>query len=472
MKPSKYILIGLGLLSLVILFWWNLSNPVRDLSESIPGADKQNEGEVAKALIKIGEFFELFERSKTNLYEDWPCFRGAERDNIYRSNIPLINKFSEDTTDLLWKVELGEGHGGAAIYNGLVYILDYHEEQRADMLRCFDLISGTELWRRWYKVGIKRNHGISRTVPALTEDYILTIGPRCHAMCVDRESGDFLWGIDIAREYESEIPLWYTGQCPLIDNNKAIIATGGKALMVAVDCKSGKVLWETPNTEGWKMSHSSVVPFTFKGKKMYVYAAVGGICGISAEGKDVGEILWETSDWDHAVVAPSAVCMNDGKIYLTAGYGAGAMVLQLSESNGIYTTSILQEYKPSEGLACEQQTPILYKGHLFGIMPKDGGMLRNRFVCVDPNNCKEIIWASDKSTRFGLGPYIFADDKFYILKDDGTLFIAEADLNGYKQLSAKQYLKGHDAWAPLAIADGYMVLRDSKTMICINLNTQ
>jgi len=29
---------------------------------------------------------------------------------------------------------------------------------------------------------------------------------------------------------------------------------------------------------------------------------------------------------------------------------------------------------------------------------------------------------------------------------------------------------GADAWAPMAIANGYLVLRDSKTMICINMN--
>jgi outer membrane protein assembly factor BamB len=28
---------------------------------------------------------------------------------------------------------------------------------------------------------------------------------------------------------------------------------------------------------------------------------------------------------------------------------------------------------------------------------------------------------------------------------------------------------GYDAWAPLAIADGYLLLRDSKTMLCLDI---
>jgi outer membrane protein assembly factor BamB len=107
-------------------------------------------------------------------------------------------------------------------------------------------------------------------------------------MAVKRETGDFLWGIDLVKQYNTEVPLWFTGQCPLIDNNKAILAPGGKALLIAVDMATGKVLWETPNPANLKMSHSSVMPWTFNGKKMYVYSAVGGIVGVSAEGEDEG----------------------------------------------------------------------------------------------------------------------------------------------------------------------------------------
>ena len=45
-------------------------------------------------------------------------------------------------------------------------------------------------------------------------------------------------------------------QCPLIDRQTAVIAPGGRALMIGVDCATGEILWETPNPDGWKMSHS------------------------------------------------------------------------------------------------------------------------------------------------------------------------------------------------------------------------
>ncbi len=50
------------------------------------------------------------------------------------------------------------------------------------------------------------------------------MGPRCHTLCLSRETGEFLWGIDLVEEYGTKVPKWYTGQCPLIDGDRLIWA--------------------------------------------------------------------------------------------------------------------------------------------------------------------------------------------------------------------------------------------------------
>jgi outer membrane protein assembly factor BamB len=284
-------------------------------------------------------------------------------------------------------------------------------------------------------------------------------------MCLDRETGDLIWGLDIEKEYATQVPFWYTGQCPLIDEDKAIIATGGKALLIAIDCATGEKLWETPNPNGLKMSHSSVMPWTFKGTKMYVYSAVGGVVGVGTDGKE----LWESLKWGCSVVAPSPVCLPDGKLFLTAGYGAGSMVFQVSESNGSFSIEKLYDYKPNSGLACEQQTPVYYDGMVYGILPKDGGMLRNQFICTDPSDFRNVVWSSGKTIRFGLGPYMIADGKFFILNDEGTLSIVKPSKTEFVLLDQIKVFEARDAWAPLAIADGYLLLRDDHKMICMDI---
>jgi outer membrane protein assembly factor BamB len=464
----------LVLAGLISISWWLGHDPVDKLVSTQPGLDNRG----AKAVvpdIEIGAFFEVLSPAgdagiESGLNETWPRFRGEHFDNISRSKIPLIEKFPAEGPKVKWQQELGEGYAAAAIYKGLVYVLDHDEEKRADLLRCFELETGKELWRRGYQINLKRNHGMSRTVPAVTEDYILTLGPKAHVMCVRRADGELLWGLNVALDFEADIPLWNTGQCPLIDGAKAIIATGGSSLMVAADLETGEILWETPNPHKWMMSHSSIMPYEFKGVKMYVYSAFGGVCGIAAEGDMAGKILWETGAWNHQTVAPSPVCMPDGKIFLTAGYGAGGMVLQLSGAGPEFGVDVISEYLPKEGLASEQQTSVVFEGHLLGILPKDAGPLRNQLVCVNPDNFNEVVWSSGPDQRFGLGPYMIADNKLFILDDDGTLIIARPSTREYLELDRYRIIEGgHDAWGPLAVADGYMVLRDAKTMVCLDL---
>jgi outer membrane protein assembly factor BamB len=368
---------------------------------------------------------------------------------------------------LLWSVDLGEGHAAPSVLNGRVYILDYDEAQRADALRCFSLADGSELWRRWYTVPVKRNHGMSRTIPAVTDRFVVSIGPRCHVMCADARTGELLWGIDLEREYGTEVPLWYTGQCPLIDGSTAVIAPGGSALLIGVDCATGEVVWETPNHHAWGMSHSSVMPMTLQGVRMYVYCALGGVAGVAADGDRRGEVLWETDAWNPNVAAPSPVVFEDGRIFLTAGYGYGSAMLQVLNEEGFFEVETLYRYSPKEGLACEQQTPLLYRGYLYGVLPKDAGDLRNQFVCYDPEG--SMVWTSGKTNRFGLGPFLVADEKFYVLNDEGVLTMLEASTREYIELGRAQVLNGQDSWGPIALAGERMLLRDSRRMVCIDM---
>ena len=419
--------------------------------------------------IKIGEFFERKTTITSTLTGKWTSFRGENHDNILNTSSPINENWKSKDPKVVWSVETGEGHAAPVIYNGLVYFMDYDEIKKGDILKCVSLETGVEVWRRWYRVHVKRNHGMSRTIPAVNENYVVCMGPRCHVMCTNRLTGDLLWGIDLEKQYNTETPLWYTGQCPLIVDNVAILAVAGKALMIAVDCKTGKVLWETPNPKNWKMSHSSVMPMTIAGKKMYVYNAIGGTIGISADEADKGKLLWENADWSPSVIAPSPVYIGNNKIFITGGYGAGGAILKISETNGTFKATLDSKFPPHNGLASEQQTPIVSSGNIYGILPKDAGANRNQFICYKTTDLTKPLWSSGKSNRFGLGPYIKINDKFLILDDEGNLSMIEAAEKSFKLVNQKKIFEGQDAWGPFAFADGYLLLRDSKNLYCLDL---
>ena len=462
--------IGVSFFCLILLTWWLLHNPVEGFIESVPGRDNRPEVMSSEgADIDIGASFNSFEGVASQIQGSWPRFRGPYFDNISRENIKLTDSWGIEGPDILWSLDLGEGHAGPVVSSGRVYILDYDEEERSDILRCFSFDDGQEIWRRGYKLFVKRNHGMSRTIPAVTDKYVVTMGPKCHVMCVDAVTGDFKWGIDLVKEYGGEVPLWYTGQCPLIDEGVVVLAVGGKALMAGVDCETGEIIWQSPNPHAWKMSHSSVMPVSIQGKRMYIYCAIGGMVGVSAEKETAGEVIFESNLWNHNVIAPSPVHLGDDRIFVTAGYGNGSMMLKLKFENGTFTAEASQTLKPEEGLASEQQTPVFYQGHLFSILPKDAGPLRTQFVCCHPDDLGTIVWSSGKTHRFGLGPYMVADDKFFIMSDDGVLTVLRASTREYIQLAQAKVLDGVDAWGPMALVSGRLLVRDSRRLVCLDV---
>ena len=462
----------------VVLLWWILKAQPFDLTERVPGMDNRPKMVARNDSVIIGQFFDTLAEPDKIISGDWPRFRGSDFDNISKDTTPLAESWDTSGPAIIWRTTLGEGYAGPAVHNGRVYLLDYNEKKKADMLRCFSLSSGKELWRRWYYVEMKRNHGYSRTIPAVTDKYLVTIGPRSHVMCLNPLNGNLLWSIDLEREYgipgteKGRItPDFYSGQCPLIDNNVAIIAPGGKALMIGVDCATGKVIWKTSNPDSLRMSHGSIIPMVLHGKRMYVYNAVGGVCGVSAEGDDTGKLMWKTIEWSPATTAASPLLLGNNEIAVFGSYGAGGAKIVINSNGSGYSALVKEQHKATNGLSSDQQTPIIKGDYIWSVMPENAGPLKKQLVCYQKSDLLTPVWSSGKENRFGrgLGPYIVSGDKMYLLDDDGKLYLFGMQKNSVTLLASHKILNGIEAWGPMAIAGNYLIMRDSRNLLCLNI---
>lgn len=427
----------------------------------VTGGDKRPKDQASQGSQgPVEGVLEVSDGTSSEIKATWPAFRGADYDGVSNEDTPLAEQFPAEGPPELWRLTLGEGYAGAAVMHGNVYIVDYDMEAQKDVIRCLSLDDGREIWRFSYPVSIKRNHGFSRTVPAVTDKYLVTLGPKCHVFCLDPLTGEEKWKIDLVKEYGTKEPLWYAGQCPRIEDGKAILAPAGSSLMIAVDCESGEVVWQTPNPEKWEMTHSSVLPITFAGKKTYIYCHSGGVAGVSAED---GSMLWNTDVWKLRINVPTPVDCGEGRIFLSAGYNKGSMMLQLKEVEGRVVPEVLFEHKPRV-FGADQQTPIFYEEYIYGVRPD------KKLVCMDLSG--QIVWSSDDEFEYGLGAYVLADGKLYVLNDHGSLSIIPATPEGYRLLDRKQVLEGHESWGPPAVAAGRLIVRDLTTMVCLDIRAE
>ena len=387
----------------------------------------------------------------------WPWFRGPDHTNVLQDQAKLNLSWTGGAPRAVWTVPMGEGYAAPAVRNGRVYVIDYDQAGQADAVRCFSLATGEEIWRQSYPAVVKRNHGMSRTIPAVTDKYVVALGPKCHLYCMDALTGKPLWKKDLVAEYGVTVPEWYAGQCPLVDGDRVIIGTGGKALMVAFRLSDGTAVWQTPNPKGWVMTHSSILPVTVAGVRQYVYCASGGIAGASAAD---GSLLWENDEWViNTATVPTPVDLGQGRLFLSGGYDAGSAFFRIEKAGSAFRGRI-EKRLPSRVFGAEQQTPVFFGGHIYGV--RSGGQL----VCLDLTG--KVLWDSG-TDRFGLGPFLIWNGTIIAMTDSGILRAIEATPTAYRKLAEAKVLPGPEAWGPMAPAGTRLLVRDLTRMACLEL---
>ena len=152
-----------------------------------------------------------------------------------------------------------------------------------------------------------------------------------------------------------------------------------------------------------------------------------------------------------------------GRLLLSSGYNKdGSVFLQLAKLSGEFTAEITERLPPKQ-FNSEQQTPVLFSDHVFGIRKPR----RGQFVCLDLEGNEIYNSGQDK---FGHGPYMIADGLVFLMADGGLLTMAAASTKSYQPLGQFQVFEdGHDAWGPMALVGGRLIVRDMTRMACLDL---
>lgn len=393
--------------------------------------------------------------------EDWPQYRGTNRDGVSQIT-GLKRAWPPEGPRILWQVTLGQGYAAPSVLTDNVYLNDYDEQHGEWMVRCLALDDGTERWRFTVKKKIRPNHAITRSAPATDGRFVFAIDPKCELYCIDAENGQLVWKKFLPAEYGSQIPPWYNGQCPLIEADRLIVATGGRALLTALRKDTGETIWETENKDQFLLSHSSVMPLQINGVRQYAYNTLKGLVGVDAE---TGKLLWHFPWKLNTAVCTTPLPLGDGRILLTSGYHAQTVICQVTRNGGQWTAEQLTALPaPTSGWNSEVHTPIFFRDHIYGVGKKQRGL----WTCLDLQGKEN--WTSEGKASFELGGYVLADGMFFVLEGKtGVMRVLDANADHYEEIAQFKLLEGPDVWAPPIIAHGRLLIRDLGKLLCLDI---
>jgi outer membrane protein assembly factor BamB len=445
--------------------------------------------------------------------EDWPQYLGPQR-NGHSTETGLMTTWQSGGPEVLWEYPLGEGFGGAAVRAEKIYLLDRVDDKK-DVLRCIDLNTGDQLWHFVHEDPGKFSFNGSRATPTVTDSHIYTVGPMGTVYCIDLLTNKPVWMRNFQTDFMAKLPQWAYSQSPLVYENLVIVAPQGKQTgVVAYNKDNGEIVWKTPRlchdpgysspslvTIGGIDQVVIVTPYLtaemleedededeedeeseedVEEEEEYEEEEVeedeeaetdepedagprfegGGVYGIDVR---TGKILWNFKEFYCGITIPPVTDVGDGRLFITGGYESSATMIKLINNEGKFE---VQKIFVIDDVKSQIHPAILYENYLY--IQANGDDKRRGLQCMSLDG--KILWETGKRQHFEWGGFLLADNLLFMMDGKkGQLHLIKPNPEEYTELGKLRILKGPQIWAPLALSEGKLVVRDKKQMKCIKI---
>ncbi len=383
---------------------------------------------------------------------DWPQFLGPTRNGVSTEQI------AEDWTTapkVVWKSTVGAGFAGPIVVGDTALL--FHRRGDSEIIEAFDVQSGASKWKNEGATSYRDDFGFDegpRAVPAVSNGRVYAMGAEGTIRCVTLHEGKTLWTVPTKDEYKAQKGFFGMACSPLVDGDNVIINIGGEGGtgLIALDAGTGKLRWKARSDEA---SYSSPVLAKLDEKNEIIAFTREAVCVIDPPtGRQQTEFPWRARM--HASVNAATPIIVGNLIFVTASYGAGAVLLEWK--NG----KLQKLWSNDESLSSHYATPVYYNGYLYGFHGRQeyGASLR----CIDLKSGKSA-WSQD---RFGAGTVTLAGDKLLILPESGELTLVKASPVKFTVLGKEQIL-GTGVRAYPALSDKRFFARDRQSLVCVQL---
>ena len=431
--------------------------------------------------------------------EDWPEWRGAQREGVWREE-GIVDRLPPEGLPVRWRAPVGRGFCGPAVAEGRVYLMDRSVDQAADSdvktqwnhrdrtqgverVLALDAATGRLLWSHAYPCVYSVSYGSGpRATPTVRGDKLYTLGAMGDVLCLEAATGRVLWQKNLVADYGAEVPLYGYAGAPLVDGDRLIVVVGGEGrAVVAFDRHTGRELWKAGSCS--EPGYSAPLLRTLGGRRQILVWHADGFLGLEPES---GRTLWTLSYPARIGMAITTPAIEGNRLAVSSQYegvslfefppGAAEPTVLWNASAG---TVPEREWKPS-GFNTTLSSVLLIDNHVYGVS------LYGETCCLDGATGRRV-WTTLQPTSGGSEPrerwstlfMVRHGDRVVIFNEKGDLIFARLTRAGYEELSRTHLLdpdmlsagkNGRPVvWSHPAFAYRCVFVRNDHELVCLSL---
>ena len=381
----------------------------------------------------------------------WTNFRGPHRDGLYTETAIRIDW---PTTGLepLWQQPVGGGYASFVVADGRAFTIE--QRRNDEVVAAYDVDTGAELWTHAWSAHFRETMGGPgpRATPTWHDGRLYALGATGRLVCLEAASGSVLWERNILDDAGASNLPWAMSGAPLLVDDLVIVQPGGTRgwSIAAYDRLTGDVVWHGLDDI---QSYTSPMLATLGGVRQIVVVTAERAAGLLPSD---GTLLWEYP-WTVRVVPNIAqpLVVSDTRIFLSAGYGKGAALVELTADGDRFAAATVWE---TNRMKNKFSSSVLIDGYIYGL---DESIL----ACIDAAT-GELMW---KGGRYGHGQLLAAGDHLVVLTERGDLMLVRATPEGHEEVAGFRAIEGK-TWNVPAMAGGRILVRNARQMAAFDLN--
>jgi outer membrane protein assembly factor BamB len=407
----------------------------------------------------------------------WPQWRGPRRDNIC-DETGLLQQWPEEGPKLLWKTTgLGRGYSAPIVTGGRIYITgDGGDEVH---VFAFDL-EGKSVWQSKNGRAWKGSSPGSRASCTFSAGNIYNMNAHGRVVCLEAATGKEIWTVNVLERFDGKNITWALSENLLIDGNNVIVTAGGaKAVMAALDKKTGATVWSSapltlgkqgnpahqrvtePAGEVDNAGYASPILFTLGGRRHIVGCSNRHMFGVDA---DTGELLWtRPMPTRYKVIANTPVLVGDAVFFAAPD--------QLADGGGLYRI-LTQDRSVNVEKLWSSPIDTCHGGFVYRDGMIYGSWYRKPRLwgCIDART-GEVRY---QLTDLAMGDVLYADGRLYCLSQQGEMALLKPTPTAFEYAGRFNLIseRASDVWPYPVILDGRLYLRYHDTLFCYDIRAK